>query len=85
MARNNLKVSKKMAKSYLKGVNKTGVESLQSALNQIRSFIKIDDEFKMQRLEWIMGIPQVVSKSNYRTKQQQYGLEMIDLISDEYI
>ena len=28
MAFDNVKVSKKMAKAYLKGVNKTGIESL---------------------------------------------------------
>lgn len=27
----------------------------------------------------------MISKPNYRTKQQQHGYELIDLISDEYI
>lgn len=74
-----------MARSYLKSANKSGIESLVAALAQIKDFIRIDDSLKMQRLEWIMGFPQVISKPNYRTKQQQYGLELIDLISDEYI
>ena len=32
MAKDNAKISKKMAKSYLKNVNKTGIESLNKAL-----------------------------------------------------
>lgn len=84
MAFDNVKVSKKMAKAYLKGVNKTGIESLVNSLKQIREFLKIDDSLKMSRLEWIFGIPQVLSKPNFKSRQQQYGVELIDLISDEY-
>lgn len=85
MARDNESVSKKMAKTYLKNVNKTGVESLAKSLAEIRKFLSIDDSLKGSRLEWIFGIPQVVSKSNFRTKQMQYGMEVADLVSDEYI
>lgn len=46
MARENEKISKKMAKAYLKGVNKTIVETLVKALKQIRVFLKIDDSLK---------------------------------------
>lgn len=85
MAKDNLKVSKKMAQSYLKGVNKTSIEALTMALKQIREFLKIDDGHKQLRLEWIFGIPQVLSKPNFRTRQQQYGLELLELISEEYM
>lgn len=84
MAFDNVKVSKKMAKAYLKGVNKTGIEALVCSLKQIRSFLKINDSLKMSRLEWIFGIPQVLSKPNFRSRQQQYGVELVDLVSDEY-
>lgn len=47
MARDNTKISKKMARSYLKSVNKTGIESLMGALTQIKEFLKIDDSLKM--------------------------------------
>lgn len=46
MAKDNAKISKKMAKSYLKNVNKTGIESLNKALQQIRGFLKINDSLK---------------------------------------
>ena len=46
MAKDDAKISKKMAKSYLKNVNKTGIEHLNVALRQIRAFLKIDDNLK---------------------------------------
>jgi len=85
MAYENIKVSKKMAQAYLKGLNKTGTEPIILSLKQIRHFLKINDSLKKLRLEWIMGIPQVISKQNFRNRQQQYGLELVELISDEYI
>lgn len=39
MARENAKVSKKMAKTYLKAIGKTSNESLQKTLAQIRTFL----------------------------------------------
>jgi len=84
MARDDAKTSKKMAKAYLKGVNKTGVEALQQSLRQIQQFLRIDDSLKQVRMEWIFGIPQVVSKSQFRTKQMQYGVELVEMVADEY-
>lgn len=69
MARDNVKVSKKMAKAYLKGVNKHGIDSLVSSLKQIRKFLAINDSLKQSRLEWIFGIPQVLTKPNFKTRQ----------------
>lgn len=47
MAKNNLKLSKKMAKSYLQSINKAGIQILTKAMLQIRKFLSIDDEFKL--------------------------------------
>ena len=57
MAKDNEKISKKMAKAYLKGVNKTGLESLSSSLKKIRKFLAINDSLKKERMEWIFGVP----------------------------
>ena len=35
-------------------------------------------------MEWIFGIPQVISKSNYKTRQQQYGSQILEMMADEY-
>ena len=84
MAHENEKVSKKMAKAYLRAANKTGIDSLQSSLKKIRKFLSIQDSLKQARMEWIFGIPQIVAKQQYRTRQHQYGLELLENIGDEY-
>lgn len=85
MAKDNEKVSKKMAKAYIKQVNKAGSDAQGKSLEAIRKFLKIEDSLKKQRYEWVFGVPQVQSKSNFRTKQMQYGLEFVDLVSEEYL
>jgi len=50
----------------------------------VRQFLRIDDDLKKDRIEWIFGVPQILTKPNFRTKIQQYGIELLDLISDEY-
>lgn len=62
MAKNNRKISKKMAKAYLKSCSKTSLESISKALNQVRQFLKIDDDLKKERMEWIFGVPQILTK-----------------------
>ena len=57
MAYDNIKVSKKMAKTYLKSISRTSSESLQQTLGNIRAFLAINDSLKLNRLEWIFGIP----------------------------
>ena len=57
MAYDNIKVSKKMAKTYLKSISRTSSESLQQTLSNIRAFLAINDSLKLNRLEWIFGIP----------------------------
>lgn len=84
MAKEDANVSKKMAKAYLKGANKTGVDVLSQSLKHIQQFLRINDSLKMTRMEWIFGIPQVSSKSYFRTKQMLYGIEVVDQVSDEY-
>lgn len=57
MAFDNAKVSKKMAKSYLKGVAKAQNDVMIKTAKQIIRFLKIDDTLRKERLEWIFGIP----------------------------
>lgn len=85
MARDNFKVSKKMAKSCLKSIRNTNNEkATKQTLNYIRNFFKIDDSLKQSRLEWIFGIAQVNSKPDYRTRLQKYGIEQLVQASDDY-
>lgn len=84
MARDNVKISKKMAKTYLKSVSKTTTDQLNQSLVNIAAFLRIKDSLKMQRLEWIMGIPQLNSKPDFRTQRQRYGVELLQMVSEEY-
>ena len=83
MARDNVKISKKMAKTYLKSVSKTTTDQLNQTLVNIAAFLRIKDSLKMQRLEWIMGIPQLNSKPDFRTQRQRYGVELLQMVSEE--
>lgn len=87
MAFDNAKVSKKMAKSYLKGVAKAQNDVMIKTAKQIIRFLKIDDTLRKERLEWIFGIPQLQSKQKYGPgpKKMQYGVEATDLVTDDYI
>lgn len=84
MAKDNVKVSKKMAKTYLKSVSKTTTDQLNQALRKISNYLKIEDGLKQQRLEWIFGIPQINSKPDFRTQRHRYGVELLQMVSDEY-
>lgn len=44
-----------------------------------------NDSLKMLKLEWVFGIPEVVSKGQYNSTAQRYGLEVIDRINEEAI
>ena len=46
MAKNNVKISKKMAKTYLKNSGKPGPDAPGQALAQIAEYLKIDDDLK---------------------------------------
>jgi hypothetical protein len=37
------------------------------------------------KLEWVFGIPEIVSKGCYGSASQKYGLEVIDRINEESI
>ena len=46
MARDNAKVSKKMAKSYLKGIAKSHNDVMIKTAKQIKNFLLIDDSLR---------------------------------------
>lgn len=55
MCKNNRKLSKKMAKAYLKGLSKTQTDISGRTLSAVKRFLQIDDELKPIRIEWIFG------------------------------
>ena len=75
-------LSEQLAESYLKNLQR-GMLSTKRAISNIKGFLSIDDNLKHQRIEWIMGVPQLKFKNKIGTKQLQTAVEMIDTISDD--
>ena len=56
MCKDNLPLSKKMAKVYIKGINKQ-YDQLDNTLKNLANFLRVDDSLKLIKLEWIFGVP----------------------------
>ena len=61
MCKGNLSLTKRMAKSYLKSINKT-YNGLDGCLKSLTNFLLVDDPLKVLKLEWILGVPQIKSR-----------------------
>lgn len=83
MCKNNLKLSKKMAKVHIKNFNKNNQDTLDSVMLALRSYMLIDDEHKKTRFDWIFGMPQVNSAKYANRKYVEYGIQNINMISDD--
>lgn len=84
MCKNNRKLSKKMAKAYLKGISKSQTDISGKNLQAVKRFLQIEDDLKQIRIEWIFGHPQLSHKANYRTRQQNYGIDLVEGLESEY-
>jgi ribosomal protein L17 len=62
MCLNNLSMSKKVAKLLIKGINQYQVEKVTKYLRLLKKFLRLDDEHKMARIEWTLGVPQLHHK-----------------------
>jgi hypothetical protein len=83
MCLNNLSMSKKVAKLLIKGINQYQVEKVTKYLKLLKRFLLLNDDFKLTRIEWTLGVPQLIHKKQFREKTYQYGLELVDKINDE--
>lgn len=59
MCRDNVKMTKKVAKSLLKKFSpqQTDPEKITPNLRALKKFLLIDDGLKQHRMEWIFGVP----------------------------
>jgi len=83
MCLNNLTMSKKVAKLLIKGINQYTAEKVTKYLKLLKKFLRLDDEFKLARIEWTFGVPQLNHKKQFRLNNYQYGLELVDKINDD--
>lgn len=75
MCRDNVKLSKKVSKVFIKAINSSNFENVKYYLIALKPFIKLNDSIKIQKLEWVFGFHQIVAKKNYREEKYKYGLE----------
>jgi hypothetical protein len=83
MCKDNVKLSKKVSKVFIKSINSSNFDNVKHYLTALKPFIKLNDSIKAQKLEWVFGFNQIISKKGYREEKFKYGLEFVDKINEE--
>ena len=83
MCRENLKLSRKVSKVFIKAINNSNFDNIKSYLTALKPFLKMSDSLKSQRLEWVFGVSQIVQRKGYQQDRHKYGLEFADRIGEE--
>ena len=83
MCKDNEKLSKKVSKVFIKVINGSKFDNVRNYLVALKPFLKMNDSLKQQKLEWVLGLSEIVSRKGYREEKYKYGLELIDKINDE--
>jgi hypothetical protein len=83
LCRNNLKYSKKVSKIFIKVINGSAYDNVKNYLKALKPFLRMDDDLKTIRLEWIFGFPQILNKKEYRDNNFKFGQEIILKINDD--
>jgi hypothetical protein len=60
-------MTKKLAKIFFKAINQSSSDKVIDSLKSVKKFLLIDDSLKTKRLEWLFGIPQIMTKNPYRS------------------
>jgi hypothetical protein len=76
-------MTKKLAKIFFRAINQSSSDKVIDSLKSVKKFLQIDDSLKIKRLEWLLGIPQIMTKNPYRSITYQYGVELIERINDD--
>lgn len=76
-------MSRKVAKVFLKSISSATYENVKSYLTALKPFMRLEDSLRQQRLEWVFGISQINSRKKYQQVNLQYGLELVDRISED--
>lgn len=83
MCKDNAKLTKKVAKVFLSSIEQAHVDTVKGYLKALKPFLRADDSLKPQKLEWVFGVPEVVSRKVYGESRHKYGLELVDRINEE--
>lgn len=55
MCQNNRKLSRKVSKVFIKAINGSSPDTLRAYLKALKPFLRVEDEYKYLKLEWIFG------------------------------
>ena len=83
MCKDNYKLSKKVSKVFIKSINNSNYENVKNYLTALKPFLTLEDSLKPMKLEWVLGISEILSRKGFREERFKYGYEMIDKIGDE--
>jgi hypothetical protein len=89
MCHGNEKMTRKVAKALLHcfstahGSTPSGYEKVRAHMRSLKQFLRIDDEFKRHRLEWMLGVGEPRTNKPYGTRKHQMQAQIIDRASDE--
>lgn len=82
MCKDNYRMTKKLAKIFFKAFNQNSTDKIAVYLKALMEFVLIKDEFQVQRLEWLFGIPQIKTFNGYNSLKYSYGVEVVERIND---
>jgi glutaredoxin-related protein len=61
-------MSKKVAKLLIKGINQYQAEKVTKNLKLLKKFLRLEDDHKLARIEWTLGVPQLCHKKQFTSK-----------------
>ena len=83
MCRDDAKLSRKVTKVFLRAIEQAHLDTVKGYLKALKPFLRSDDTLKQKKLEWVFGIPEVVSRKVYGAPRCKYGLELVDRVNEE--
>jgi len=83
MCKDNYQLTRKVSKVFIKAINGSNADNLKAYLKALKPFLRINDQFKDLKLEWIFGFCQIITRKNYKEEKYRYGLELVDRINED--
>jgi len=83
MCRDDAKLSRKVTKVFLRAIEQAHLDTVKGYLKALKPFLRSEDSLKAKKLEWVFGIPEVVSRKSYGGDRSKYGVELVDRINEE--
>jgi len=83
MCKDNVKLTKRVTKVFLRSIEQAHLDTVKGYLKALKPFLRFDDSLKQKKLEWVFGVPEVVSRKVYGDSKCKYGIELVDRINEE--